>query len=79
MPVYQLGASRVAKRSVNVSGRKSSVALEDAFWDEMQKIAEAKSTTRADLISAIAQTRSNANLSSANRLFVLAYYQGLGR
>jgi predicted DNA-binding ribbon-helix-helix protein len=63
---------------VIISGQKSSVSLEDAFWDALAKIAEAKDTTRPDLISTIDQTRSNANLSSAIRLFVLAYYQGSG-
>jgi predicted DNA-binding ribbon-helix-helix protein len=82
MPVQtrpQLSASVVVKRSVNISGRNSSVALEDAFWGALAEIAKAKGTTRPDLISTIDQTRSNANLSSAIRVFVLAYYQGLGR
>jgi hypothetical protein len=40
----------------------------------------AKGTTRQRLISEeINQTRTNANLSSAIQLFVLAYYRGLAR
>jgi len=42
--------SLVIKRSVVVAGHKTSVSLEDAFWDAMQKIAMAKGTTRARLI-----------------------------
>jgi predicted DNA-binding ribbon-helix-helix protein len=42
----------------------------------MREIAEARGTSRVDLIREINQTRSNANLSSAIRLFVLAYYHG---
>jgi predicted DNA-binding ribbon-helix-helix protein len=44
----------------------------------MHEIAMAKGTTRPSLIKEINQTRSNANLSSAIRVFVLAYYQGSG-
>jgi predicted DNA-binding ribbon-helix-helix protein len=40
------------------------------------EIAEAKDTTRPRLISEINQTRTHANLSSAIRVFVLAYYRG---
>jgi predicted DNA-binding ribbon-helix-helix protein len=73
MPVKQ---SRIIKHTVIVSGRKSSVSLENEFWHAIQEIAEAKDTTRAELIREINQTRTHANLSSAIRLFVLAYYQG---
>ncbi len=71
--------SRVVKRSVVVSGRNTAISLEATFWDEMQKIAMAKRTTRPRLIAQIKTRRKPANLSSAVRLFVLAYYQGLGR
>jgi predicted DNA-binding ribbon-helix-helix protein len=79
MPDNAFKPSRVVKRTVILSGRKSSVALENEFWDALEEIAEAKDTTRPRLINEINKTRSNANLSSAVRLFVLAYYQGLGR
>ena len=66
------------KKERIISGRRISVSLEDAFWDAMHEIAMAKGTTRPSLIKEINQTRSNANLSSAIRVFVLAYYQGSG-
>ena len=66
------------KRSVTIDGRHISVSLEDAFWNALRDIAVAKGTTRPRLINEeINQTRSNANLSSAIRVFVLAYYEGL--
>jgi predicted DNA-binding ribbon-helix-helix protein len=68
--------SAVVKRAVWISRRKTSVSLEDAFWNALGEIAEAKETTRRDLISEIDQTRTNANLSSALRMFVLGYYRG---
>jgi predicted DNA-binding ribbon-helix-helix protein len=72
------GKPALGRRNVRISG-PTSVSLEDAFWEALGEIAEAKGTSRADLIREINQTRDNANLSSAIRLFVLAYYQGLGR
>jgi predicted DNA-binding ribbon-helix-helix protein len=71
--------SRVVKHAIIVSGRKSSVSLESEFWNALQEIAEANGMTRANLIREINKTRSHANLSSAIRLFVLAYYRGSGR
>jgi predicted DNA-binding ribbon-helix-helix protein len=71
--------SAVVRRTVRISGRSTSLTLEDPFWEALQEIAEAKGMTRANLVSAINERRSYANLSSGVRLFVLAYYQGLGR
>jgi predicted DNA-binding ribbon-helix-helix protein len=72
--------SAVLKRTIVVSGRNTSVHLESPFWEALGEIAVAKDTTRSRLISEeINQTRSHANLSSAIRLFVLAYYQGSER
>jgi predicted DNA-binding ribbon-helix-helix protein len=79
MPVKPIKPSFVVKRSMRISGRKTSVTLEDAFWHAMQEIAVASGTTRPNLIREINQTRSHANLSSAIRLFVLAYYRGSGK
>jgi predicted DNA-binding ribbon-helix-helix protein len=45
----------------------------------MQKIAMAKETTRPRLIAQIEKRHKPENLSSAIRLFVLAYYQGSRR
>ena len=71
--------SRIVKRAILVFGRGTGVSLEDAFWDAMQKIAMAKGTTRALLIGQIKKERKPANLSSAIRLFVLAYYKAHSR
>ena len=71
--------SRIVKRAILVFGRGTGVSLEDAFWDAMQKIAMAKGTTRARLIGQIKKERKPANLSSAIRLFVLAYYKAHSR
>ena len=71
--------SALGRRHVRTSGRNTSVTLEDAFWDALRDIAVTKGTTRPCLIDEINQKRSYANLSSAIRLFVLAYYRALRR
>jgi len=61
----------VAKRSVTLEGRKTSVTLEDEFWDALRAIARRDQTTVTSLIGQINQLRNDSNLSSAVRIFVL--------
>jgi len=61
------------KRSVPLDGHSTSVSLEDPFWSELVKLAEARGQSLNALIAGIDRTREPAtNLSSALRLFVLA-------
>ena len=65
----------IVKRSVVISGRQTSVALEEQFWAGLTEIAtELKLPIRA-LVTSINADRNHSNLSSAIRLFVLRYYQ----
>jgi predicted DNA-binding ribbon-helix-helix protein len=63
--------SSVVKRSIVIDGHKTSVSLEDAFWNDLKEIAHAQGATLSTLVAAIDQTRRKGNLSSAIRLFVL--------
>jgi predicted DNA-binding ribbon-helix-helix protein len=65
--------SAVVKRSVVVGGHKTSISLEDAFWDQLREIARAQRWTLSKLIAEIDERRQYSNLSSAIRLFVLEY------
>jgi predicted DNA-binding ribbon-helix-helix protein len=67
--------SPVVKRSIVLSGHKTSVSLEDAFWVGLKDIAKAREVTLSDLVSGIDTDRERGNLSSAIRLFVLSHYQ----
>ena len=67
--------SQVAKRSVVLSGHKTSVSLEDAFWNGLKEIAGRRDITLSDLVAAIDSQRHHGNLSSAIRLFVLEFYR----
>jgi predicted DNA-binding ribbon-helix-helix protein len=65
----------VVKRTVTIAGHKTSVSLEDAFWQSLKEIASERDMTRSELIADIKSKRRHANLSSAVRLFVLDFYQ----
>jgi len=67
--------SSVAKRSVVVANHKTSVSIEDEFWVSLKDIAQARRQTLSELLSEIDGGRQRGNLSSAIRLFVLAYYK----
>ena len=67
--------SPVVKRSVRLAGHKTSVSLEDAFWNALKEIAQKRLMTLRDLIGTIDSQRQQGNLSSALRLFVLEFYR----
>ena len=68
--------SLIAKRSILLAGRKSSVTLEDEFWTTLKDIAGDRHVTMSELVSSIDKQRQHGNLSSALRLFVLDYCRG---
>ncbi|HWV96189.1 MAG TPA: ribbon-helix-helix domain-containing protein [Xanthobacteraceae bacterium] len=65
----------VVKRSVIVGGHKTSVSLEDAFWDSLRDIAARDGVSLSSQLAAIDLHRKTGNLSSAIRLFVLDYFR----
>jgi predicted DNA-binding ribbon-helix-helix protein len=67
--------SSIAKRSIVFKDKKTSVSLEDEFWNALKEIAGKRAVHISDLVAAIDEQRGHANLSSALRLFVLDYYQ----
>jgi predicted DNA-binding ribbon-helix-helix protein len=68
--------SLIVKRSIVLNGHKTSVSLEDEFWDGLREIADLQKTKLSTLVQNIDLERRNANLSSAVRLFVLTYFRG---
>ena len=68
--------SQVVKRSIVLAGHKTSVSLEDAFWQGLKEIAGGRNMKLSELVDAIDSEREHGNLSSAIRLFVLSTYQG---
>jgi len=66
--------SAVFKRSIVVAGHKTSVSLEDAFWNGLKEIGKERHMTLSELVAEIDAQR-HGNLSSALRLFVLEFYR----
>jgi predicted DNA-binding ribbon-helix-helix protein len=67
--------SPVTKRSIVIDGHKTSISLEDQFWDALREIATARGITTGTLVASIDADRQRSNLSSAIRLFVLGHYR----
>ena len=63
------------KRPIILDGRKTSLGLEDGFWNALKEIAAVKETAVQKLILKIDRGRKGNNLSSSIRLFVLDYYR----
>jgi predicted DNA-binding ribbon-helix-helix protein len=61
--------STVTKRSVVIAGRKTSISLEDEFWNGLKAIARHHQRTLSAVVGEIDQKRSG-NLSSAIRVYV---------
>jgi predicted DNA-binding ribbon-helix-helix protein len=67
--------SAIFKRSIELKGHKTSVSLEDGFWDGLRKIAQTRQIAMPDLLAEIDAGRGTGNLSSAIRVFVLDFYR----
>jgi len=71
--------SVVIKRSILINGRKTSVSLENEFWDGLREIADRGMIAHSTLVEQIDQERDNVNLSSAIRVFVFNHFRSQGR
>jgi len=67
--------SKIIQRTVYIDGCKTSVSLEDEFWNSLKEIADSRGQTLPDLIASIDAKRKSANLSSVLRVFVLQCFQ----
>jgi predicted DNA-binding ribbon-helix-helix protein len=67
--------SAVVKRSIVIAGHKTSVSLEDDFWNALKEIKRSNNMTLSSLVADIDVRRLHANLSSAIRIFVLQHYR----
>ena len=64
--------SSIVKRSVTIKGHRTSLSLEQPFFDRLVAIAARRNIPLAALIAEVDGTRPrDANLSSALRVFVL--------
>jgi len=68
--------ARPVKRSLTLRGHRTSVSLEDAFWDAFREIAEEEGKALNALAAEIDEARgADVGLASAIRLFVLERFR----
>ena len=65
------------KRSVNLAGHATSIALEPEFWRVLEAMAQAEGLSLAGLIGGIDEGRGERPLASACRLAALGYAGGV--
>ncbi|WP_398474401.1 ribbon-helix-helix domain-containing protein [Tardiphaga sp.] len=68
--------SSIKKRSVVIDGRKTSVSLENDFWEEVKNVAQSRGQTVVDFVADVRKGYEGHNVSSALRLSVLEHYRG---
>ena len=66
---------RVRKRSLTLAGHRTSVSLEDAFWDALGEIAATRGLTMTALVREIDETRGVTALSQSLRTYALNWYR----
>jgi predicted DNA-binding ribbon-helix-helix protein len=63
------------KRSLTISGHRTSLSLEPEFWEALQHAATSRNMSVAALVSEIDASRGERNLSSAVRVWILRMLQ----
>lgn len=63
-------SEQLRRRSVTIAGHRTSVSLEDPFWNQLKQIAAARGISIAQVVAEVDKDRKS-NLSSALRVFVL--------
>jgi predicted DNA-binding ribbon-helix-helix protein len=61
------------KRSFSIAGHQTSISLEEPFWAALREAAAREGVPLARLIARIDRSRGEANLSSAVRVWLLAW------
>ncbi|MCB8821325.1 ribbon-helix-helix domain-containing protein [Microvirga rosea] len=67
--------SGILKRSVSIAGHRTSISLEEPFWDALRELAARNALSVQSLIGRIDAERGEQNLSSAIRVFLLKSLQ----
>lgn len=64
---------RPVKRSFSIRGHRTSISLEQPFWETLKDAAAREGISLAALIARIDEQRGDAGLSSAVRVWILDY------
>ncbi len=68
-------SGRPVKHSLTLRGHRTSVSLEQAFWQEFRRLAAQEGQSLNDLAAQIDALRGDVGLASAIRVFVLTRLQ----
>lgn len=68
-------AGKPKKRSMTIAGHRTSISLEDDFWDALKDMSKTKGKSLPVLIAEIDAGRGPHGLSSAIRSAILAFYR----
>lgn len=63
------------KRSITIAGHRTSISLEDPFWEALGEIAARRGMSIAALVAEIDGSRAGTALSSAIRMYILGHYR----
>src|ERR1700733_6977451 len=63
------------KRSIIIQKKRTSISMEDSFWQSLLSIVQTENISIGEFISKIPKKRTNLNLSSCVRVAVLDYYK----
>lgn len=77
-PTRPQNETGIVKHSLTIAGHRTSISLEQVFWDALSQLAGARGQSLATLVAEIDAARGSANLSSAIRVFVLQSRPPLG-
>lgn len=66
-------AARPVKRSFSIRGHRTSISLEEPFWEALKEAAARERIPLAALIARIDEQRGAAGLSSAVRVWILEH------
>ncbi len=72
-------SGRPAKRSFTIGGHRTSISLEEAFWDALKAAAAQEGVPISRLIAQIDAERGDCGLSSAIRVWLLARFRAGSR
>jgi predicted DNA-binding ribbon-helix-helix protein len=71
----QLGGTTLVSRNVTVAGHRTSVRLEPMMWDALREVCLREQSSASALVTIIAQEQSASSLTSAIRVYLLAYFR----
>ncbi|WP_072396991.1 ribbon-helix-helix domain-containing protein [Hyphomicrobium sp. CS1GBMeth3] len=71
-------SARPVKRSFSIRGHRTSISLEEPFWEALKEAAARERIPLAALIARIDEQRGGAGLSSAVRVWILEYARAAG-